>query len=285
MKGLKPTLISAIAIGLLAGSVVGVAAQGEAVPATASAGCDEPLVEPGEYEGTNDFEEPGQGYWVVVPAGYAEIAPAPLILWLAAGGVGSLDDNAERWRPYLGPAESVFVVAEQTLLDHKGASTLTALIDQLEAQYCIDTRRVHAMGQSSSGKTVAALACDASDRIASFFVGIRGFASCTPERPVPLLAMTGDPQRSIVTSSVEDQSEAYGCDREPLIEELGSGVTRTTYQGCLADIVLYAVEGVGHGFIRKECVSDDYVCFANDVFDQLREAEQFFAEHPLPAAE
>jgi hypothetical protein len=82
----KNTLISVIAIGLLAGSSVGVAAQDEAVPATASAGCDEPLVEPGEYEDTNDFEEAGQGYWVVVPADYAELAPAPLILWLAAGG-------------------------------------------------------------------------------------------------------------------------------------------------------------------------------------------------------
>jgi poly(3-hydroxybutyrate) depolymerase len=284
VKGLKPTLVSAIAIGLLAGSVVGVAAQGEAVPATASAGCDEPRVEPGEYEGTNDFEEAGQGYWVVVPQGYAELAPAPLILWLASGG-GTLDENIGWWRPYLDAAESVFVVAEQRSIDHRGAPTLTALIDQLEAEYCIDTRRVHAMGQSSSGPTVAALACDASDRIASFFVAIRGFASCTPERPVPLLAMTGDPERRIVTRSVEYWSEDYGCDREPVIEELGSGVTRTAYQGCLADIVLYDVRGAGHQFIRKECVSDDALCYTNEVFDQLSEVERFFAEHPLPAAE
>ena len=267
-------------------STSGAAAQDEAdaVPATASAGCDEPLVEPGEYEGTNDFEEVGQGYWVVVPAGYAELAPAPLILWLASGG-GSLDQSIGWWRPYLDAAESVFVVAEQMSIDHGGAPTLTALIDQLEAEYCIDPRRVHAMGQSSSGPTVAALACDASDRIASFFAAAGPFASCTPERPVPLMAMTGDPERRIVTRSVEYWSEAYGCDPEPVIEELGSGVTRTAYQGCLADIVLYDVRGAGHQFIRKECVSDDYGCYTNEVFDQLIEAERFFAEHPLSAAE
>ena len=281
MNRLKPTLISAIVIGLLAGSAVGVAAQADAVPATASAGCDEPLVEPGEYEGTNDFEEAAQGYWVVVPAGYAELAPAPLILWLAAGG-GTLDENIGWWRPYLDAAESIFVVAEQTSFDHRGAPTLTALIDRLEAEYCIDTRRVHAMGQSSSGPKAAGLACDASDRIASFFVALKPFVGCTPERPVPLLAMTGDPERSVVTRSAEYWSEAYGCDSEPVIEELGSGVTRTAYQGCLADIVLYDVRGAGHQFIFKECVSDDAFCYTNEVFDQLIEAERFFAEHPLP---
>jgi dienelactone hydrolase len=281
---IKNILISAMAMGLLAGSAVGVAAQDEAVPASASAGCDAPLVEPGEYEGTNDFEDAAQGYWVVVPADYAELAPAPLILFIAMAGE-SLDSNFEWWRPYLGPAESVFVVAEQNSIDHKGAPTLTALIDQLGAEYCIDTRRVHAMGQSTSGKTVAALACDASDRIGSFFVGIAGF-DCTPEQPVPFIAMTGDSDRRAVTKSVEARAEMYSCGPDPIVEDLGSGVTRTTYQGCQADIVLYDVEGVGHGFIRDACLADrfDY-CFQNDVFDQLREVERFFAEHPLPAAE
>ena len=45
----------------------------------------EPLVEPGVYEGINDFEDAAQAYRVVVPEGYAELAPAPLILWLATG--------------------------------------------------------------------------------------------------------------------------------------------------------------------------------------------------------
>jgi poly(3-hydroxybutyrate) depolymerase len=159
------------------------------------------------------------------------------------------------WRPYLGPAESVFVVAEQTSIDHKGAPTLTALIDQLEAEYCIDTRRVHAMGQSSSTSTVGTLACAASERIASFSAGVGPSYSsgCTQQRPVPLMAVTGDgrpttgPDRGNVTWSAERWAEAYECSSDPIVEDLGSGVTRTAYQGCGADIVLYDVEGVGHG--------------------------------------
>jgi poly(3-hydroxybutyrate) depolymerase len=108
---------------------------------------------------------------------------------------------------------------------------------------------------------------------------------CTQQRPVPLMAMTGDPDRRTVTRSVERWAEAYECSSDPIVEDIGSGVTRTAYQGCLADIVLYDVEGVGHGFIRQECASDDDVCYTNEVFDQLREVERFFAEHPLPAAE
>ena len=61
VRAIRTTTISILALGLLAGSAIGVAAQADAVPATASAGCDEPLVEPGEYEGTNDFEEAEQG--------------------------------------------------------------------------------------------------------------------------------------------------------------------------------------------------------------------------------
>ena len=141
------------------------------------------------------------------------------------------------------------------------------------------------MGQSSSAGTAARLACYAPDRIGSFFVGIAGF-DCTPEQPVPFIAMTGVGDRRTVTQSVEAWAETYSCDPEPIVEDLGSGVTRSGYQGCQADIVLYDVEGVGHGFIRDACLADrfDY-CFQNDVFDQLREVERFFSEHPLPAEE
>jgi dienelactone hydrolase len=280
----KNTLISAMAIGLLAGSAVGVTAQTADEPSSASAGCDAPLAEPGVYDGINDFEDAAQAYRVVVPQGYADLAPAPLIVWIATAG-GSLEGNFELWRPYLDEAESVFVVVESVSTVDRAPETLTALIDELIAGYCVDQTRVHAMGQSTSAGTAARLACYAPDRIGSLFVGIAGL-DCTPERPVPLMAMTGDPDRGTVTRSVERWAEAYECSSDPIVEDLGSGVTRTAYQGCLADIVLYDVEGVGHGFIRQECLgTGSEYCYANDVFDQLREVERFFAEHPLPAAE
>jgi poly(3-hydroxybutyrate) depolymerase len=143
------------------------------------------------------------------------------------------------------------------------------------------------MGQSSSTSTVGTFACAASERIASFSAGVGSFRpGCTQQRPVPLMAMTGDPDRGTVMRSVDLWAEAYECSSDPIVEDLGSGVTRTAYQGCLADIVLYDVEGVGHGFFRQECLKDGFdYCYENEVFDLLSEVERFFAEHPLPAAE
>jgi poly(3-hydroxybutyrate) depolymerase len=220
----------------------------------------------------------------VVPKGYADLAPAPLILRLASG-TGRLDPAFERWRPYLDPVESIFVVAELGGFSHRQSSTLTALIDQLVAAYCIDPRRVHALGASSSGPVVAALACDASVPIASFSAGMGFFPPlCASPRPLPLMAITGDVDRAPVSTSVERWAESNGCDAEPVDEDLGSGVTRKTYQGCDADVVLYDIEGAGHGFIRQECLGTDFDdCIKTEVFDELVETERFFAEHPLPA--
>lgn len=247
-----------------------------------SAGCEQPLAEPGVYDGINDFEDAGQAYRVVLPEDYEDLAPAPLVIFLAAGG-GSLQSSYDWWAPYLGPAQSVFAVAEQTSFKHGSTPTLTALIDQLGSEYCIDPRRVHAMGNSSSVYTVATLACEAPDRIASIFEGMAWIVECTPERPVPMMIATGDTDRASVTRSAASWVEAYGCAPEPLVELLGAGVTRSTYQDCVADLVLYDVEGAGHGFVRHACLEDrfDY-CYPNEVFDLLTEAERFFAEHPLP---
>ena len=290
MRAIKTSVISILAVSLLAGSTVGVAAQDVVEPSSASAGCEGPLVEPGVYDGvnelTNDIGEVVQAYRVVVPQGYAERAPVPLILFPAAGG-GNLDTAFEWWRPYLDPAESIFVVAERVSRGQSDPTTLTALIDRLEEAYCIDPRQIHAMGWSSSASNVAALACEAPDRIASFYGGMGFFPpKCDSPRPVPLISLTGNGDRELVSRSVEAWAENNGCDPEPVDEDLGSGVTRKEYQGCEADVVLYDVEVHAHGLIRQGCLDNrgDF-CIPNDVFDQLRELERFFAEHPLPAAE
>lgn len=284
MSKVKNTLIGAMAIGLMAGSAVGVAAQTADEPSSASTGCEKPLPEPGVYDGVNDLGETQQAYRVVVPQGYAERAPAPLILDLASGS-GFLDPAFEMWSAYLDPTESIFVTAELTHSTHLMPATLTALIDQLVAEYCVDPRRVHAMGWSSSASYVAALACEAPHRIASFYGGMGSFSpKCDSPRPVPLVSLTGNGDRELVSRSVEAWAENNGCDPEPVDEDLGSGVTRKEYQGCEADVVLYDVEDFAHGLIREGCLDNrgDF-CIPNDVFDQLRELERFFAEHPLPA--
>ena len=69
------------------------------------------------------------------------------------------------------------------------------LIEQLEAEYCIDPQRVYATGMSNGGFMSYRLACELSDRIAAIapVAGVLGLspALCRPSRPVPVLHFHG----------------------------------------------------------------------------------------------
>ncbi|MEA2025803.1 MAG: hypothetical protein U9O18_03850 [Chloroflexota bacterium] len=282
MRTLSASLVS---VALLAAWPSAAIAQ-TADDLTGSDGCDGSLATPGDYEHVNDFGDAGQEYWLVVPDDYADIAPAPLIVWLSSGG-GDADINFAGWRPYVDDIEALFAVVGTDTAAQKDTETLLALIDQIGADYCVDPRRIHVMGESWSVATVGRLACEAPDRIASFLGGMGGFYSsdCTPERPVPVLAVTGLSDRAGVAWSSAEFARMNGCDAEAVVEDLGSSVTRTVYQGCEADVVHYDIAGVGHAFVFHECVGPGAMyCVANDDFDQLEEALRFFEEHPLPEA-
>ena len=281
MRSLRMTLAGTVTLALLGGLGGVVAAQTDDAMA-ASAGCDAPLVEPGEYEATYEVGDFSGKYWVVVPEGYGEDAPLPLVMWLASGS-GDADMAYAGWRPYLDDVAVLFAVVGRT--GGWDVEALLALIDRLEADYCIDQRRIHARGSSSSAYTAGMLACEASERIASFQDGMGFFepSGCVPERPVPLTAITGKDDRSGVRQSVERWAEWNGCEAEPLIEDLGSGVSRLTYLDCDADVVLFDIEGAGHNFVLHECIGPGVaLCRAYAEVDQLDEALAFFEQHPLP---
>lgn len=67
------------------------------------------------------------------------------------------------------------------------------LLDQVEADLCVDTNRVFVAGLSNGAFMTSALACAYSDRIAaaSPVAGITDPDGCTFERPVPVVAFHG----------------------------------------------------------------------------------------------
>jgi poly(3-hydroxybutyrate) depolymerase len=86
---------------------------------------------------------------------------------------------------------------------------------------------------------------------------------------------------------VERWAEANGCEPEPLVEVLGSGVARKLYQGCEAEVLRYAIEGLGHAPVMNECRGPfAEACCAEyeelDELDELDEAQRFFQDHQLP---
>jgi poly(3-hydroxybutyrate) depolymerase len=284
MREARTSLTVATILVLLGGSSGVATAEAGVGTVSLSAGCDKPIVESGDYEGVNDVGDDAERYWVVVPESYGQNAPLPLVLWLSSGG-GFVDSNYAGWRPYLDDIDVLFAVASTETERSLETDTMLALLDRLEADFCIDLRRIHVMGESSSSGAVGRLACAGSQRIASFLGGMGGFDApgCVPERPVPLFALTGDQDRWIVAPSVERWATANGCDADPLVEDLGSGVSRSTYRGCDGDVVFYDIEGVGHAFIFHECIGPAAgFCRAYAEVDQLDDALEFFEQHPMP---
>jgi polyhydroxybutyrate depolymerase len=250
---------------------------------SAGQGC-EVLHQPGEYKGLGQFGDLDQPYWMVVPASYAEIAPAPLYLHLASGG-GDHNPWMDGWRPYLDDLDGVMAMVNTVTAARGKPDALASLIDHIGAEYCVDPQRVHVMGGSSSFPVADRLACEHSDKVASFsaIAGSSSATDCAPTRPVPLLAVTGDPDRGGVGRLVERWVTINGCDPEPVVEDLGSGVQQKAYQNCAADILFYDIEGMGHTFPMHEprgpaaALAEEY-----EELDFLEAALQFFAEHPLP---
>lgn len=281
---MRAVVATIIAVALAATSATVVVAQLVAT-VQPSSGCDVPLAEPGDYADTYVAGDSTARYWVVVPEAYAQDAPVPLVLWLSSGD-GDADTHYAGWKPYLDGIGELFVVVGRT-----GAwevDALTSLIGRLEADYCIDSHRIHVMGSSSSAYALAQLVCQETERIASFQGGMGMFkpVSCVPQRPVPLTAITGGRDRPAVRLSVEQWAEWSGCEAEPGVEDLGSGVRRHVYQDCDADVVLFDIERAGHNFIFHECIGPAAgYCRAYAEVDQLEEALTFFRQHPLPVAE
>lgn len=237
-------------------------------------GCDV-LHEPGEYAGLNVFDDVEQPYWVVVPETYQDVAPAPLYLWLAPE-IADPDSMLEGWRSYLDDLDGLMVMVNGSQHD-----VLLSLVDQMTRDYCVEPTRIHVMGSSSQADEMA---CEAADRIASFTtMGTHlPFEDCTPSRPVPLWTFTGDPQRDAVTALVDSWIAINGCDPDPIVEDLGSGVSRKTYQDCDADVVFYDIEGMGRQWpVHKNTTGTPWAAEYEEV-DYLEDTLRFFAEHPLP---
>jgi polyhydroxybutyrate depolymerase len=67
------------------------------------------------------------------------------------------------------------------------------LLDLLESNLCVDTKRIFATGYSNGGFMSHRLACELSDRIAAIapVAGVIGVPTCTPLRPVPVFHIHG----------------------------------------------------------------------------------------------
>ena len=172
----------------------------------------------------------------------------------------------------------------------------TALIDTIEADYCIDPARVFATGFSNGGFFSHRLGCELSGRIAAIGVvaGQESLTECNPTRPVPVLQVHGDADPVVpyggnpllgfpsTESTISGWAERDGCTGEPVAGPTIGDTSCAIYDACRAGsaVELCTVSGGGHdwpgggsawvddtpppGFVATIAIAD------------------FFEAHPMP---
>lgn len=150
---------------------------------------------------------------------------------------------------------------------------LTAVLDRVEEQACVDTKRVYFTGMSNGGIMSYRMGCEAADRVTAIapVAGTLQLDSCTPSRKVPLFAVhgtldenvpynggTGCGAGAVMTRAIPDIVEDWGgtnaCGGAPstvFSEGDGTCVSQGT---CEAETVLCSIEQGDHSWPSSEAM-------------------------------
>ena len=139
-----------------------------------------------------------------------------------------------------------------------------ALLDHVEATFCVDTKRVYATGMSDGGAMTSVLACEMSNRFAAFGA-VAVVVSCGGPRPVAIAAFAGtaDPVvpfnggrvnccggATVAGAPVAMAAwAAHDHCATPFHDvRLGTEVRRRSWSGCAdgGTVVFYIIDGGGH---------------------------------------
>jgi polyhydroxybutyrate depolymerase len=154
---------------------------------------------------------------------------------------------------------------------------VSALLDQVEKDYSIDSRRIYATGISNGGFFTQRLACELSNRIAAFAPVAASMAAplsttCNPPKPVSILMINSPDDQFIpwkggqmtkgaggqilsIANAVQFWQKHNGCRANPQEKTLTpldqadpTQVTLQSYTGCRngSEVLLYTIQGGGH---------------------------------------
>jgi polyhydroxybutyrate depolymerase len=257
-KGVRHLCLRCAALVLFAACGRGAPEATHAAPATASAlpsaGCRDgtlPAVDGDRRRITVGGEE--RSYLLDAPAAAAD-RPLPLLLSFH-GFRGSAWRH--RWWTGLGTLarrEELIALSPEGhggvhLLDTTGVgwdfqpgetrdlAFVRALLDQLEAERCVDRRRVFATGMSNGGFFANLLGCALADRLAGIapVSGAMALGRCEPARPIPVLFIYGSGDRVVRPDLVQGARDwwvrANGCTTSAPVD----GCTR--HGGGLAEVI------------------------------------------------
>lgn len=180
-----------------------------------------------------------------------------------------------------------------------------ALLELIEAEYCIDPRRVYATGMSNGGFLSHRLACEMADTFAAVapVAGVLGFPDCHPSRPIPILHFHGTADPVVpygggnpvldvglggtldfpsVATSMDTWRAIDGCTAPKQTLGTVGDTTCVRWGGCQGDaeLILCSVDGGGHTWPGGVPIP-----FLGKTSADVSATETmlgFFAAHPMP---
>ncbi|MGB2695739.1 MAG: PHB depolymerase family esterase [Dehalococcoidia bacterium] len=285
----------------------------------------------GDFTQTIDSGGVARQFRLHVPPSYDGTARVPLVLLFH--GAGSTDDGISTYTGFPDKADEAGFIAVMPLgtvpqglplgriFDHltfipgmpDDVAFVDDLLDKLEAQLCIDPRRVYSTGFSNGGMFSVRLACDLGDRFAAiapvagvyyppFAWQLADVEPGCPSGPIPMLAIHGTNDQSVFfeggpvfgskaltikpieTYVLPDWAAHNHCAGTPEQQPVTDHVRLVRYGGCEDDAIvqLYVIEGGMHVWpgaldLPAPDVNDDID--ANDLI------WDFFERHPKPIAQ
>jgi polyhydroxybutyrate depolymerase len=178
---------------------------------------------------------------------------------------------------------------------------LRALVAHVETGLRVDRRRVYVAGFSDGARMAYRVGCELSGEVAAIGVVAGSLVTpvCKPSRPVPLVAFHGladgelafddssyaTPERAgpVVSGPLPPSVRFWAASNEcraALTSTPSPSVTRTTFAGCAADVVFFAIHGGGHAWPGGDPDGDD----GDEPTRELSasaEIIRFFLRHPL----
>jgi polyhydroxybutyrate depolymerase len=226
-----------------------------------------------------------RSYLVHVPTGYRNNRPQAVVLVFHGHGGDAAGAESSSGFSALAEQRGFIAVYPQGLLDDDGlpfwasigpldygiddALFVSDVLTNLQADFCVDPRRIYATGFSNGGGMSGFLACRLAMRIAAFapvsgnYYALPG--GCHPGRPVPVLEVHGTADQVVpyagipasinpawplpsVPQWLQDWAARDGCTQGPSIFLQKYGVTGEQWLHCQGGtaVVHYRIEGGGH---------------------------------------
>jgi len=263
--------------------------------------------------GSLPYDGISRDYRLYVPAGYTGQEEVPLVFNLHGFGsnafeqqvyaaMGAVADTANFLICYPNGVGNAWNVGWSFGSTADDVGFLSALLDELLANYAVDSTRVYACGMSNGGFMSYVLACELNDRIAAVASVTGSMApnyapACQPGRPVPVMQIHGTADGTVpydgepliniaIDSLLAFWAGNNGCSGPPDTTDVpdiapndGCTAQRIDYNNCTdpGALVFFRVQDGGHTWPGSPIP----IGVTNQDFDASTEIWRFFRQYGL----